>query len=98
MPRYSHIVEGRGRPEAALGSPGQSVPSILWQVSIDHVPVRLLVLPVLQSVETHEGQLSEEQRDLDMTTPLCTAIELAWQTDIFVFYSTYRYMIIMFGA
>lgn len=54
-------MKGGCGPEAALGPPGQPVPCILGQVAVHLLLLLLLLLAVLQSVEAHKGQLSEER-------------------------------------
>lgn len=55
----SHVVERRRRPETALGSPGQPVPGVFGEVAIAGTAIRRLIILVLQTVKTHEGQLLE---------------------------------------
>lgn len=54
-------MERGGRVEAALRSTGQAVPSVVGQVAARRAAVVLIILPVLQPVQTHEGELSERR-------------------------------------
>lgn len=58
---HPHVMKGGCCPEAALCSPGQPVPRVLGQVAVHLLTLLLLILSILQSVQTHEGQLSEER-------------------------------------
>lgn len=58
----SHVVERRSCPETGLRSPGQPVPGVSGQVAFNGTSVHRLFVLILQSVQSHEGQLLEKKR------------------------------------
>lgn len=72
----SHVVEGRSRPETTLHSSGQPVPGVSGQVAVGCACILRTAVSVLQSVESHEGQL---EKNTNMSIHRSTGVSLLFR-------------------